>query len=160
MEQNGLRAQFKQFAGSSSLDGTEFSYKLRGKEYQIKLKMNDYLIQGENFSLKSTEAFGVNKNGRLLSYYHHNQEQMILEVKLLTNPVINLEIKGWDENKLSVEINSKGSYTFRTKGLQPDTEYKLLLNGKAQKIKTKADGDVSFKINTTAGTTLSIEKQS
>lgn len=143
---------------SSSLNGTDFSYKLRGKNYQVKLKTDLYELQGEDFSIKSKDAFGVNRTGKTLKYFHQNKEQMILEIKALSNPLIGLDLKQWDENTLSAEISVKGAYNFQTRGLQPNEGYILVSDGKSENLKTDDKGTLSFNINTKPGTKLILKK--
>lgn len=128
-----------------ALNGTEFSYVLRDTTYQIKLNVDDYELHSALFSVKSKENFGAAKTGNKFTYYHHNQENEQLVVNSGSARAVKLMINSWNAKKTAFTINSKDAYIFTVKGLQPDSNYQLLINKVSRRIKSSKDGSLTFK---------------
>jgi hypothetical protein len=129
---------------TSKLNGTTFNYTLRGTVYTVSLTENDYLLNTADFSVKSTEHFGVGKKANVLTYYHQNKEMMVMEIKGVTHAKLDLKINLWDEKLISGKINSKALYSVAVKGLKPTSDYLLRINGKESLVKSQANGTVTF----------------
>lgn len=132
-----------------TLNGTKFSYTLRNTVYQLELSVNDYLMRTNGFSIKSKEGFGADTRGNTLFYYHQNKDSVGLEI---SGKYVDMEINSWETKAYSWTMRSSGKYQFTIKGLQPDSNYQLLINNVLKKVRSKNDGTLSMenicKVNT------------
>lgn len=127
------------------LNGTEFNYKLRGQEYHIRLDDARYQINTQSFSVKSADGFGVDMTGNALLYYPYNQNNVGLTVVRENSLPVNIEVNEWGKTRRSWMLNSAGRYKFIVAGLNPNTSYKLLVNGNKEKsYNANSAGVVSF----------------
>ena len=110
---------------SSVMNGTDFVYKLRDVNYQIKLSQDDYEMNTNTFSVKSKEGFGASRTGNTLSYYHHNQDSTLLQIKGSSSRSIKLAMHTWNTKEISFTILSADKYGFTIQGLQPSSNYLL-----------------------------------
>lgn len=129
---------------SSTLNGTKFSYTNLNTVYNLELGVNDYLMGTNGFSIKSKESFGANKTGNILTYYPHNDDVMLLQISATTNRSIDMEINSWETNAYAWTITSPDKYQFTIKGLEPDKDYQLSINGVIKNVKSKNDGSLSI----------------
>lgn len=129
------------------LNETEFNYKLRGINYHLKLSVNDYIINTDEFTLRSHDKFGVNKSGSTLTYYPDNQDYMTLSIDSKSTTPINIEIVNWKARTYLWKIYSKDNCEFKVTGLTPNANYKLSINGKNENIKADEVGCLSGKHN-------------
>lgn len=129
---------------SNTLNGTKFSYSNRNTLYNLELSVNDYLMSTTGFSIKSKESFGANKTGKILTYYPNNEETMTLQIGAATSRSIKMEVNSWKTNSFSWTITSPDKYQFTIRGLQPDKNYQLLINGAIKNVKSKKDGSFSI----------------
>ena len=143
---------------SDVLNGTEFTYRLRGVDYQLKLSVGDYTMHTDGFRIRSRKAFGANQEGKRLTFYPDNQEYMTLTVQAGTGSPVNLEIKDWKTAAYSWTVASADNYTFKMTGLSPDTSYEISVNGKAKKASTGQDGCLSVEENCKKPTTFRVRK--
>jgi len=127
------------------LNGTEFSYTLRNKAYNIKLNENNYLITTEKFSVRSDQCFGVDMQGDTLLYYPGNLNEASLGITRLSLIPIKIEISNWDNNRPGWTINSEGKYNFTLTGLKPNSSYILIVDGvKKQSFITGKESIIRF----------------
>lgn len=129
---------------SATLNGTQFNYTLRDTVYNLKLSVNDYAMRTGNFSIKSRESFGATMAGNKLIYYHHNNDSASLQISTPSHKKIDIVMNMWDAGQKSWRIGSSGKYSFTLKGLKPDADYQLLVNGQKQRVKTTVNGDLIF----------------
>ena len=81
----------------------------------------------------------------ILLYYPNNQNSEELSVIRKDSLPINIKINEWGKNKRSWEVNSNGKYKFLISGLEPNSSYRLTVNG--NRIKTynsNSAGIISF----------------
>lgn len=130
---------------SPVLNGTAFTYTLRGIKYNLKLSTNNYSMSTTGFSIKSNSAFGADKTGNSLTFYPGNREEMLLKIKSASAQSINLTIDNWTENQFNWTIASADNYEFKLNGLQPSANYQYTINGISQKVKTNAEGSLIIK---------------
>ena len=141
---------------SETLNGTAFTYTLRGIKYNLTLSVNDYSISTDDFIIKSNDSFGVNKTGTKLSYFPDNKEDMNLVVDAKSNTPIDMEINSWKAGEYSWTINSLDKYEFQITGLQPNANCQLLVNNKLRNIKTDKSGCILIKDNCKSPTTYRV----
>ncbi|MFC4673710.1 glucosidase family protein [Dysgonomonas termitidis] len=125
-----------------TLNGTEFSYKLRGTDYHLALSVDDYTISTSEFTLRSKSKLGVNKSGTILTYYPDNKEEMTLAIDSKSEHPIYIDVISWKTGTYSWKINSKDDYGFSLTGLIPEAVYKLLINGRAETVKADKGGRI------------------
>lgn len=125
---------------SKSLNGTDFIYKLRGVNYQIKLSQNNYEMHTKTFSVKSKEDFGAAGTEKIFTYYHHNKDNALLLINGTSRQSIQLTMNRWDTNQISWTMTSADNYKFTVKGLHPDANCLILVNDVPQQMMTTRDG--------------------
>lgn len=143
---------------SPELNGTAFSYALRDTVYQIKLSVNNYTISTNGFAVTGKQAFGVNKNGKTLTFYPGNQDSMQLLTKAATNRSININVGLWAGGSYSWLVSSADDYQFTIKGLQPNSAYSVWINNIRQNIKANEGGNITIKKLCTTATTFKVKK--
>lgn len=142
------------------LNDTEFSYTLRGRKYDIRLRENEYVVHSEGSTVKSNGAFGIGDRETGLLIYPHNKEEMTLAVRpqAKSETGIALEIGGWDSNGYNWTVASPGNYRFEVTGLRPGTNYLVSVDGKPKKMKTGSDGIIGFSRKCNGRTDFRIEE--
>lgn len=140
------------------LNKTEFKYKLRGIEYNIKLNVNDYTMSTNKFKIKSNSSFGAKMSDSSLVFFPNNKDSMTLTIVAKSSTPINIEIMDWESDKYSWKISSLDNYKFRLTGLNPGLIYTYSINGKKQKIKAEDDGSISISHDCINPTKISIIK--
>ena len=143
---------------SDVLNGTEFTYRLRGVDYLLKLSVGDYTMRTDGFRIRSRKAFGANQEGKRLTFYPDNQEYMTLVIQADTDNPVNLEIKDWKAEAYSWTVASADNYTFNITGLSPDTTYEISVNGKTKKVSAGQDGCLSVEENCKKPTSFRVRK--
>lgn len=142
---------------SEMLNGTEFNYTLRDTDYHVKLNVNDYEIQTDEFSVKSREAFGVSFKDAGLMVYPHNEEKTILKVSGESGLPVCVVLKQCSLNNISWEMTSTDNYQFSMEGLNPDLKYKLTIQNKVIYVEVGKDGKASFSYSCKGPTKLRLE---
>ncbi|MES2425927.1 MAG: hypothetical protein V4560_03100 [Bacteroidota bacterium] len=130
---------------SAPLNGTRFNYMLRDTLYQLKLSVNDYAMSTAGFTIKSTESFGANQIGRLLTYYPGNKEDMTFKINAASGSKIDLQINSWKADRYSWTMESKDTYLFTINGLEPNAIYGLKINKTLKRVKANGNGNLTFK---------------
>ncbi|MFD1141132.1 hypothetical protein ACFQ4C_08435 [Larkinella insperata] len=144
---------------SPTLNGTDFTYTLRDTTYRIRLRMGQYQVSTNEFSVTSSNGFGVSKSGNTLTYFHQNEERSLLQIKALTTNPVDVKINYWKPNTRSWTTKSRDDYTFMLTGLQPNASYKITINNKVTTLKARADGVLNLKQTCRTNTTFSLIKQ-
>lgn len=156
----GIRPQWNRMGlepnMSEILNGTEFGYTLRNTDYRIRLNVNDYEMQTDNFTIKSRAAFGASFKEGQLSVYPLNKEEMVLKVSGDSNVPLAMTLKQYKKNDLSWEITSADNYRFMIEGLNPGGKYKLIIGKKSSTLEAGKDGKVTFTNTCSTPTTLRI----
>ncbi|MEH6306328.1 hypothetical protein RYH73_11780 [Olivibacter sp. CPCC 100613] len=129
---------------TTSLNGTKFSYILRGVSYQIELRENDYRLSAADFSVKSNRAFGAIKTDNVLRFYPHNREEMMLSIKEMNNGHIDLMIDSCTKTNFSFNI-APGEYVLMFEGLPPSENYTVLIDNQLRSVRTSKEGTLSLK---------------
>lgn len=126
------------------LNGTDFSYTLRGTEYRLELSINDYRMSTDGFRIHSKYAFGAHKAGTTLTYYPDNREAMTLSVQAGSDRPIDLEISQWKDRSYCWKIASTDHYEFQLTGLEPSRAYKVSAAGKTTRVTATQDGSLQI----------------
>lgn len=137
---------------TEDLNNTMVRYKLRSTNYQIVLKTDRYQISADNFTITSSQAFGINTDAKELKYFEGKSR----------TPKLSFERS--EKNDLQVGIietaNGLPVWTLQSEeplrviqtvyGLEPGMEYQLLLESKVigEKV-VDAKGSLSFSVNLT-----------
>ncbi|MHA4896606.1 alpha-L-rhamnosidase-related protein [Pedobacter sp. PWIIR3] len=141
---------------SEKLNGTKFSYKLRGKTYHLELSTNNYLMKTKGFSVRSRESFGADKTENKLIVYPHNTEVMKLSITANNNSNIDLTIGNWGRERYSWINNSPGNYTTTISGLVPGAKYELFVNKSQKTIHASEDGTLTLRRASKSATTFTL----
>jgi len=139
------------------LNGTEFTYTLRGTAYHLKLNTGNYTMSTDGFRIKSKGAFGANKIGSKLVYYHDNKEGMTLSVEGQAVTPVDLDIIGWNAKGCIWNISSPDTYEFRITGLRSGGNYKYSINNNTENIRAGDDGSIVLKHTCKTPTKFRIE---
>lgn len=129
---------------SKELNGTEFTYSLRGTNYNLKLSVDDYTMSTEEFSIKCKNAFGASFENNKLIFYPYNKEETVIILSGDSQKPVSMEINKCTENDISWKVTSTDKYNFTVEGLNPDIKYQLMINNKATNIVVGKDGKASF----------------
>lgn len=138
------------------LNGTTFNYTLRNTDYRVKLNVNDYELQTDEFSVKCREAFGASFKDSELTVYPHNKEKTILKVSGESGSPVCVVLKPCSENEISWKMTSADNYQFIIEGLNPNLKYKLVVQNKVTNVEVGKDGKASFSHNCKVPTMLRI----
>lgn len=140
------------------LNGTEFTYMLRNKDYQLKLNVNNYTISSNGFSVKSTNNFGVSKENKQLTIFKDNKENHLFYISEASQKPIDIEINNWSDESCEWVINKTGKYNITFTGLKPGTTYKFVANGVDKVVKTQKDSSVHMKTKIKSRTSFYLNK--
>ncbi|WP_353195918.1 hypothetical protein [Parapedobacter defluvii] len=132
------------------LNGTKFTYTLRDTVYELTLSVNDYRLQTQDFSVKSSQAFGVGRSGSDVIYYPENKETMRLAVHTEPNDFSDLEVIQWEAGNYQWTARGEQRKQFTVVGLMPDTDYQLMINGQPQKVRVAKDGSLAIRADESA----------
>lgn len=128
----------------ASLNGTKFSYVLRGTIYHVELREDDYQLSSDGFSVRSNSAFGAMKKGDVLCFYPHNREEMTLTLEELKGGGIDLVVDSYTKTGFSFSIASPGEYLVILKGLSASTDYELWVDNHLKHARTSVEGMLSL----------------
>ncbi|GAA4313347.1 hypothetical protein GCM10023149_09080 [Mucilaginibacter gynuensis] len=142
----------------AKLNGTEFKYKHLGTLYTLNLSVNNYVMRSNGFTISSKAVFGANKTGNTLSYYPNNAELAVLKITATTKKAIDVKIIEPASSTLSWSINSADTYQITLQGLQPASAYTVLINNRAQNVKTDTKGSFSIKITCKGATHFVVKR--
>lgn len=160
----GIRPQWNRMGlepnMDASLNGTMFSYNLRGVDYRLELSVNDYLMKSNGFSIRSKQPFGAKMNEQTLLFYPYNRDEEQVSITETKGQPIDLKIEQWQPEALSWKMLSSGQYRFRLSGLQNGARYQLWVNGKIDNIIPVKDGLLSIRYDSESTTTFVLKKES
>ncbi len=132
---------------TSELNGTEIDYNLRESKYRITLSMNDYQLQTNRFSVKSSHNFGVGMTDNHLFFYPGNKEIVSLIIKCTPGKRLQLEVGMWEKEEPAWTVSSADTYNFSINGLLPRQSYRLQVNEKSKNSYIANDsGEVNFSL--------------
>ncbi len=140
------------------LNGTEFTYRLRGTDYRLKLNAGDYTMTTDDFRIKSKNSFGVNKVNSDLIFYPNNEETKTLIINGKNNSLVDMEIADWKSKAYSWKIASQDNYKFKLTGLKPGKNYKCSMNTETKTIKAGNDGSIMIEYNCESPTMFSVKE--
>ncbi len=133
----------------TELNGTEFSYDLRGQKYSIKLSMDNYSAGAENYSISDSRPFAVNLGKSGIEYFSGNQDR--LSMKFSTEGICSVKILKWNrETMIWNETSSAGPKIINHElmNLEPGMKYRIEYNWKnVSQIKADAGGVIRFRSN-------------
>ena len=145
------------------LDGTRIKYNLRGQTYHIFLNTNLHSIAVNNFVLHSSGAFAVSASAQSAEFYTGADNDYALRLTRSGAELVTVTIKSWPEARLEprqwIEFSSRSlQVEHAVNGLQPDTPYYLLIDGKRDRTLTAdAGGQIKFAAELEAGTPKSFD---
>jgi len=117
------------------LNGTEFTYQLRGRSYVIDLSTNEYAITVGDLALHDSSSFGVNASARGVQYFPGKSATWAMAVSRAWYRPLSVQINSWPDDPDSprewTETSpEKKGRTFHQFGLlRPGARYELSING-------------------------------
>ena len=120
----------------ADLNGTEFTYQLRGSSYLIGLNTNDYAVTVNNFTVCDSNTFGVNATAHEVQYFPHRSATCAMAISRAGNKPLSVKIDSWPEypdalRQWTESTSQPNGKTFHRFGqLRPGARYALMINGK------------------------------
>ncbi|MCD8539463.1 MAG: hypothetical protein LRY55_06610, partial [Leadbetterella sp.] len=97
----GVRPQWNRIGVEPNLvpelNGTRFKYTLRDTVYEFTLNVDDYRLSTAGFTVRSSTAFGVGREGNSVIYYPENRETMKLVQHTSGGKSPELHVTEWGE---------------------------------------------------------------
>jgi len=125
-----------------ALAGTQFSYNLRGKIYQLKLSENNYQMSGSGFKVTTNEAFGISKNGQKVMYFPKNDGDRSLVITNLGKSTLDMTVTATDDGTFQWVISSSGTNSSVLQGMVPGKKYQLLIDKSRQTLIANQNGSL------------------
>ena len=140
---------------TEALNNTKVRYNLRGTEYCIVLRTDQYQMSANNFTINAGHAFGMNTNVKRLEYYEGKSSSPRLSFEKEGKSDLHIGILEEDDHGLpgwTVQSEEPLSVTQTVYGLKSGEKYHLLLESKVigEKV-ANAKGSLSFILNLTDG---------
>jgi hypothetical protein len=121
---------------TAELAGTTLNYQLRGREYRIELKPDDYAITAGKFTVRETRPFAVDVKDGAIVYYCRDRKTPSLEIVSAGNEPVEVRVESWPADgrgarKWTVACKSPSKIEIRhvITDLPPRTNWTLLGNG-------------------------------
>jgi hypothetical protein len=130
---------------SASLNNTQFNYTLRGIIYNLKLSVDNYVMQTRDFSVSGKEGFGAAMSGGQLQYYHQNRDSVSLRVRADVAKKIGLKVTSWTAKSKSWQMQTPGTYLITVSGSKPGSSHQLIINGRKEVVSARSNGDLLIK---------------
>lgn len=142
----GIRPMWNRFGLEPNilkeLNGTEFSYTLRGKKYNVSLNEDKYQLSSDNFTVSSGISFGLSAERNSILYYPGNKKLEQLSVTRSNSGLIKTDIINWNEGIREWSILSAGIYRIVVSGLNPDNRYRLKIGEEKENFLTSSSTGV------------------
>ena len=139
---------------TEELDGTTLNYRLRDKDYLIRLSRNDYSVTADSFTVRSGSSFALSTTGNNLTWYDGSDRVPSLLVTKGGNSPMSVEITGGVEGRSrklewtasTREGSLRTDYTVYTR--EAGISYRILRDGKLFKtLKSDSAGHINFTDN-------------
>lgn len=143
----------------NEMDGTAFSYNLRGIPYQIRLNEHDFSMQTPGFRVHSKNSFGADKQGNTLTIYLNNREEKLLKITSSNTQFIDIGEMSSTDSTLDWSLPAAGNYEFALTGLQPAGDYLLYVKHAPLTLKASVEGVISIKNSFQANTRFSLKRK-
>ncbi len=133
------------------LSGTQLKYWLRGRDYLIDLKMGDYGLSVDKFTVRDKKAFAVDVKQNTLGYFSGDRETPSMTLTRSNAEPIEIRIETWPAEptgtrKWTESSRQPGSNVRHVVAdLPPRTRWRLLCNGKlAASLESDGEGRIVF----------------
>ncbi|NQU51411.1 MAG: hypothetical protein HQ522_02620 [Bacteroidetes bacterium] len=140
---------------TAALNNTMVRYNLRGTDYQILLKTNQYQITDNNFTISSSRAFGMNSNTQRIEYFEGKNNTPKLSFERDEKTDLQVSVLEEDNQELPVwTLQSQKSISQKQTvyGLDAGEKYQILVESDIFEVKVAdANGSLSFSLNLTGG---------
>ena len=140
---------------TEALNNTMVRYKLRNTNYQILLRMDQYQISADNFTISSSRAFGIDTDSKQLKYYEGKSSTPRLSFEKERESNLHIGVLREDDQEIlswTLQSEKSLSVTQTVYGLKSGEKYHLLLESKVigEKV-ANVKGNLSFILNLTNG---------
>ncbi len=141
----------------ADLNGTHFTYSLRDTVYKVLLNADAYELRTSEYSVKSTQAFGVGKLGKDIVYYPGNKESNRLVMHADRGGFADLSVTRWESGVFQWSVGNKHKGGFTIRGLKPQVRYRLITNHGQKELVVGNDGTLSIPTPRTGSPTRQYE---
>jgi len=139
------------------LNGTEFTYTLRDTVYELSLHVNDYRLSTREFSVRSSQAFGVGRSGQDVVYYPGNEETMPMVVHAEQGEFTHLEVTQWESGHYQWMIKGDPQKRCTLYGLTPGDRYQVAVNGQTKHMQVTRDGSLAIEADQKGPVTFALQ---
>ncbi len=133
------------------LNNTIVRYTMRGKNYKIVLKTNQYQISADNFTISSNQAFGLNTDSKRLNYFEGKNKTPKLSFEIAEETDLHVDIlEKNEEGLLNWTLQSQKTQHVRQTvyGLNAGKKYQLFAGLEIFEVKiADSTGSLSFSMN-------------
>ena len=140
---------------TEALNNTMVKYKLRGIDYRIILRTDQYQISANNFTISASRAFAMNTNNKRLEYYEGKNRSPRLSFERAGKSNLHVSILNESKDRLpvwTVQSNIPLNLTQTVHDLKPGVKYYLYVGSDVLEEKVAdAMGSISFILNLTPG---------
>jgi len=135
----------------AELNGTEFSYQLRGLSYLIDLSTNNYAVTVDGLTLRDSNSFGINAAGHKVEYFARGNAAWAMAISRANAQPVSVQIDSWPDNPDSprewteTSPEAKGKIIHEIAQLRPGAVYELKIDGQAKAmLRTDKMGRIEF----------------
>jgi hypothetical protein len=146
------------------LNGTQFTYRLRGQDYRISLNEGDYAVAVDKFTVRSRQPFAIASDGRAHRYFNRQEGAPALTVIPATADAVRLTIHSWPELGHGARAWSQSGLQPGTavghviSGLTPSSSYQLKTAGQpSRRLQSGAAGQITFEVKVPPSGTHNLE---
>jgi hypothetical protein len=137
---------------AGELDGTKLRYELRGQLYEITLRTGASLVASGNWTIRVEQPFGVNATGTGFQFFREAAADWSMSVACPDGKRLLVQMEKWPgatnapRQWTESAAPGGGKISHILKGLKPDANYQLYVDGKAIK-SLRADGSGQIKFD-------------
>lgn len=135
---------------TKELNGTIIKYWLRNQYYTVHLSLEDYTVSANEFSIRSSQRFGVHAGNNELIYFNRDNPTADMRISHHNLSAIKLRIDQWEKDpkvkkwRVRTPLNSL-KLNCEIFLLTPNSSYSVIRNGKPfLKVKSDKNGKVTF----------------
>ncbi|MFT3933976.1 MAG: hypothetical protein QM726_10205 [Chitinophagaceae bacterium] len=129
------------------LNGTRFTYALRGHDYTIQLDTNNYHVHSGDYAVNYNKSFGTAGKKGNLQFFPGDQDSTVLAITNHSSRFISLTVHRFAGREIDFAIKEKGQYAINLKGLSTLSHYTLIINGLKKTATTSRQGEIILNID-------------
>lgn len=148
---------------TKDLNGTTVKYWLRGRDYALKLSVDNYNVSADAFSLNSPHDFGISIENNTLLFFDGENSVADMKISGAGNQGVDLKIIDWSSDDMGVRKWTVGGdrssrLGFEIFNLKPNSVYEVVKNGgQVMRVKSGAAGEIAYTVSTSRNATDAYE---